>query len=80
MNPTVFFKALADETRLRALLLITQEGELCVCELMSALQESQLTTRSSSRAMGFLPAQSRSSPMGASNIGRNLGGIRQFYR
>ena len=41
MNPTVFFKALADETRLRALLLIAQEGELCVCELMSALQESQ---------------------------------------
>lgn len=41
MIPTVFFKLLADETRLRALLLIAHEGELCVCELMSALQESQ---------------------------------------
>lgn len=31
------FKALADETRLLCLLLIEQEGELCVCELMAAL-------------------------------------------
>ena len=36
-----FFKCLADETRLKALLLITREGELCVCELTQALDEIQ---------------------------------------
>lgn len=41
MSPVEFFKLLADETRLFSLLLIAQEGELCVCELMSALSESQ---------------------------------------
>lgn len=41
MNPLQFYKCLADETRLRALMLITLEEELCVCELMTALQESQ---------------------------------------
>lgn len=41
MNPLTFFKALADDTRLKSLLLIEREGELCVCELMSALGQSQ---------------------------------------
>ena len=41
MQPIEFFKCLADETRLRSLLLIQQESELCVCELMEALDESQ---------------------------------------
>ena len=41
MNPVQFYKCLADETRLRCLLLIEKEGELCVCELTEALQESQ---------------------------------------
>ncbi|UTA47101.1 metalloregulator ArsR/SmtB family transcription factor [Simiduia sp. 21SJ11W-1] len=41
MQPTAFFKLLADETRLKSLLLITREGELCVCELTCALGESQ---------------------------------------
>ncbi len=41
MLPVEFFKLLADETRLSSLLLIVQEGELCVCELTSALNESQ---------------------------------------
>lgn len=36
-----FFKCLADETRLNATLLIYQEGELCVCELVEALNDSQ---------------------------------------
>ena len=40
-NPTHFFKALADDTRLQMLLLIQQEEELCVCELMAALDEHQ---------------------------------------
>lgn len=41
MNPVQFFKCLADETRLRSLMLIAREGELCVCELTTALGESQ---------------------------------------
>ncbi len=41
MNPTQFFKCLADDTRLHATLLIASEGELCVCELMQALDDSQ---------------------------------------
>ena len=41
LTPTTVFKCLADETRVRTMLLITEEGELCVCELTCALQESQ---------------------------------------
>lgn len=41
LTPTTVFKCLADETRLRTMLLITEEGELCVCELTCALEESQ---------------------------------------
>ncbi|BAV32675.1 ArsR family transcriptional regulator [Sulfuricaulis limicola] len=36
-----FFPLLADPTRLRCLLLLATEGELCVCELTHALKESQ---------------------------------------
>lgn len=36
-----FFKMLADNTRLRCLLLMQAEGELCVCELTHALNLSQ---------------------------------------
>ena len=41
MNPVTFYKCLADETRLRCLLLIQQEQELCVCELTQAIDEIQ---------------------------------------
>lgn len=41
MNPLQFFKCLSDDTRLRCMLLIEQEQELCVCELTEALQEIQ---------------------------------------
>jgi ArsR family transcriptional regulator len=41
MLPNQFFKTLSDETRLRCLLLIAREEQLCVCELTYALQESQ---------------------------------------
>ncbi len=41
MDPVQFFKCLADETRLKILMLVTLEQELCVCELMAALDESQ---------------------------------------
>jgi len=41
LTPALVFKCLADETRTRATLLITREGELCVCELMCALDDSQ---------------------------------------
>lgn len=43
MKPHNIFKALADDTRLKTLLLIQQEGEVCVCELMTALEQSQPT-------------------------------------
>lgn len=37
IDPELFFRALADQTRLRCLALLQQEGELCVCELTHAL-------------------------------------------
>lgn len=40
-TPSQLFKCLADETRARAILLIADQGELCVCELTCALGESQ---------------------------------------
>ncbi|GAA3528651.1 metalloregulator ArsR/SmtB family transcription factor [Zobellella aerophila] len=41
MSPLQLYKCLADDTRLRCILLIAHEQELCVCELMSALGENQ---------------------------------------
>lgn len=41
MDPDILFKALADTTRLRMLMLLVMEGELCVCELTHALDEIQ---------------------------------------
>jgi ArsR family transcriptional regulator len=41
MDPERLFSALSDTTRLRALKLIQSEGEVCVCELTFALEESQ---------------------------------------
>jgi len=40
-SPAALFKCLSDETRARATLLIAREGELCVCELVCALNDSQ---------------------------------------
>lgn len=36
-----FFRALADPTRLRCLMLLVHEAELCVCEFTHALDELQ---------------------------------------
>lgn len=41
ITPPEVFKSLSDETRVRATLLIADHGELCVCELMCALDDSQ---------------------------------------
>ena len=41
MTPESVFNTLSDPTRLRALMVIQSEGEVCVCELTYALQESQ---------------------------------------
>ncbi len=41
MDSLNFFKQLADETRLKSLMLIEHERELCVCELTYALGLSQ---------------------------------------
>ncbi len=40
-DPSAVFKCLGDATRLRTLLLIQAEGELCVCEIATALDLSQ---------------------------------------
>lgn len=41
LSPPELFKCLADATRARLTLLILREGELCVCELIHALGDSQ---------------------------------------
>jgi ArsR family transcriptional regulator len=41
INPDSLFSVLSDSTRLRALMLILGEGEICVCEITFALEESQ---------------------------------------
>ena len=41
MTPESLFAALSDPTRLKAVMLIRAGGELCVCELTSALEEIQ---------------------------------------
>lgn len=41
MSPLQLFKCLADDTRLKSLLLISEVGEACVCDLIAALQLDQ---------------------------------------
>ncbi|MGO4742403.1 metalloregulator ArsR/SmtB family transcription factor [Serratia quinivorans] len=41
LTPLILFKNLSEETRLTLVLLLRQAGELCVCELVGALDESQ---------------------------------------
>lgn len=41
LSPLNFYKSISDETRLKSMLLLVSEHELCVCELMVALNESQ---------------------------------------
>ncbi|MDO6693801.1 metalloregulator ArsR/SmtB family transcription factor [Aliiglaciecola sp. 3_MG-2023] len=41
MSPLQFFKCLSDDTRLKSLMLIAESGELCVCDLMEALNLEQ---------------------------------------
>jgi ArsR family transcriptional regulator len=60
MRPEQLFTALSDPTRLRALMLIAEEGELCVCELTFALGESQPKISrhlASMRAAGIVKAR-----------------------
>ena len=41
ITPDIYFKCLSDETRLRCMVLLYDEGELCVCELTHSLRFSQ---------------------------------------
>jgi len=41
IHANAFFSALANEVRLRCLVLLQHQGELCVCELTHALELSQ---------------------------------------
>lgn len=40
ISPTAFYKCLTDEIRLKTVMLAHYHGELCVCELMEALDEN----------------------------------------
>ncbi len=52
MKKTVrIFKSLADETRLRILALLIEYGELCICDLMTSLEQPQSTV---SRHVAYL--------------------------
>lgn len=47
MNDLILFaKALSDPARVRVLVLLLQQGELCVCELVDAMEMSQSTLSS----------------------------------
>jgi len=50
-NTVQYFKALADETRLRILALLLNSGELCVCDITATLQLPQSTV---SRHLSYL--------------------------
>lgn len=50
-NNVQLFKTLADETRLRILMLLHTEGELCVCDIIAALLLPQSTV---SRHLAYL--------------------------
>jgi len=41
LSPLIFYKCLAEETRLKSVLLINQHEALCVCDLQVALAMSQ---------------------------------------
>ncbi|MBY0741295.1 As(III)-sensing metalloregulatory transcriptional repressor ArsR [Klebsiella sp. M581] len=41
ISPLQLFKSLSDETRLGIVLLLKEMGELCVCDLCTALEQSQ---------------------------------------
>lgn len=41
MTPSLLFKCLSDDTRLRCITLLHKKGKLCVCELTTALDLSQ---------------------------------------
>ena len=52
MKKTVrIFKSLSDETRLRIIVLLLEHGELCICDLMAALEQPQSTV---SRHVAYL--------------------------
>lgn len=65
ITPPEVFKSLADETRTRATLLIADQGELCVCELMCALDDSQpKISRHFATAQQWLAARPPTGPVG----------------
>lgn len=41
LSPATVFKCLGDETRTRIMLMLTDQDELCVCELIWALDDNQ---------------------------------------
>ncbi len=80
--PIQLFKILADETRLGIVLLLSELGELCVCDLCTALDQSQPKISpatwhccvkagycwTASKVSGFITAYHRISPAWAAKI------------
>ncbi|MGI9571400.1 MAG: ArsR/SmtB family transcription factor [Desulfobulbia bacterium] len=61
-NHIQIFKALSDSTRLRILLLLNRNGELCVCDIMESLEIAQSTASrhlSILRNAGFVEGERR---------------------
>lgn len=69
-----FFKVLADETRLRCLLLISEHHELCVCELIHALAlpQSKISRHLSTIRLNGLINQRREGQWVLYSISSNL--------
>lgn len=73
-NMSEFFKVLADETRLRCLLLIFEHHELCVCELIHALAlpQSKISRHLSTIRLNGLINQRREGQWVLYSIATNL--------
>ena len=63
------FKTLSDETRLGIVLLLREMGELCVCDLCTALEQSQPRSPAIWRCLGKWPvAGSQAGEMGSLSL------------
>ncbi|HEX8961095.1 MAG TPA: metalloregulator ArsR/SmtB family transcription factor [Geobacteraceae bacterium] len=79
-NIASLFQSLDDETRLRILALLLEEGELCVCDLMAVLQLPQSTVSrhlSLLKSAGWLKDR-REGVWCLYSIATGLGPVQQF--
>lgn len=76
MEPLQLFKILGDQTRLDIVLLLKASGELCVCDIYTALNLSQPKT---SRHLAMLERRVFYSIQNMGN-GFIIGYLRHYYR